>query len=53
MAHLTTQKANFTYMIRSYRKTHVLVWICISILLIGAVVAAYLGSQTVSKWHEL
>jgi quinol-cytochrome oxidoreductase complex cytochrome b subunit len=53
MAGITYQKANFTYMIRTYRKTHLLVWICIALLLIVAIVAAYLGSQTVSKWDAI
>ena len=36
-------------MIQSLRKKHLIFWICIAIILLVAVVAAYVGSINISK----
>ncbi len=47
---LINKKKHTTYMIRPLRKKHLIYWICIAVILLIAVVAAYVGSIVISKY---
>jgi hypothetical protein len=49
VAHFTHQKRNHPHMIHTHRKLHLFLWIGICLLLLLAIVAAYVGSLTLTK----
>jgi len=51
MACFDFQEKHFTSMIQPLRKKHLVIWICISILLVVAIIAAFVGSIQISKFY--
>jgi len=50
VARFDNQEKYFTSMIQPLRKKHLVIWICIAIILVVAVVAAYFGSINISNF---
>jgi hypothetical protein len=51
VARFDEQEKYFTSMIQPLRKKHLVIWICIAIILLVAVTAAYFGSLSISNFY--